>query len=96
MKKLLSLLLVAAMAASAVGCGTAATAPKLPRIGIVQLVEHSALDEAYKGFVEGLKEAGYEDGKNVTIDYQNAQGEQANCVTIADKLINDKSDLILA
>lgn len=69
---------------------------KGPKIGVVQLVEHTALDAAYQGFVDGLKEAGYEDGKNLTIDYQNAQGEQANCVTIAQKLVNDQNDLILA
>lgn len=67
-----------------------------PKIGVVQLVEHAALDASYQGFVDGLKEAGYEDGKNLTIDYQNAQGEQANCVTIAQKLVNDQNDLILA
>lgn len=67
-----------------------------PKIGVVQLVEHTALDASYQGFVDGLKEAGYEDGKNLTIDYQNAQGEQANCVTIAQKLVNDQNDLILA
>lgn len=67
-----------------------------PKIGVVQLVEHTALDASYQGFVDGLKEAGYEDGKNLTIDYQNAQGEQANCVTIAQKLVNDRNDLILA
>lgn len=67
-----------------------------PKIGVVQLVEHTALDASYQGFVDGLKEAGYEDGINLTIDYQNAQGEQANCVTIAQKLVNDQNDLILA
>ncbi len=66
------------------------------KIGVVQLVEHPALDAAYKGFVDGLKEAGYVDGQNITLDYQNAQGEQPNCQTIASKLVNDKSDLILA
>ena len=66
------------------------------KIGILQLVEHDALDASYRGFVDGLKEAGYEDGKNIIIDYQNAQGEQANCITIGQKFINDKSDLILA
>lgn len=65
-------------------------------IGIIQLVEHPALDKSYQGFVDGLKEAGYVDGKNITIDYQNAQGEQVNCVTIAEKLINDRDDLIFA
>ena len=33
---------------------------------------------------------------NISIDYQNAQNEQANCVTIANKLVNDKDDLIFA
>lgn len=66
------------------------------KVGVLQLIEHNALDSAYKGFVDGLKEAGYEDGKNIIIDYQNAQGEQANCITIGQKFINDKSDLILA
>ena len=69
---------------------------ELIKIGIIQLVEHPALDQAYQGFVDGLKEAGYEEGKNIEFDYQNAQGEQANCITIAQKFLNDKSDLILA
>ena len=36
------------------------------------------------------------DGENIEIDYQNAQGDQSNCPTIASKLVNDQSDLILA
>lgn len=66
------------------------------KVGVIQLVEHPALDAAYNGFVDGLAEAGYKDGENIVIDYQNAQGEQANCVTIANKLVNDKDDVILA
>ncbi len=66
------------------------------KIGVLQLIEHVALDQAYEGFVAGLAEAGYVDGENITIDYQNAQGEQANCVTIAQKFVNDDVDLILA
>ena len=66
------------------------------KVGIIQLVEHSALDAAYQGFVDGLKELGYEEGKNLTLDYQNAQGDQSNCQTIATKLANDQNDLILA
>lgn len=69
---------------------------KVYKIGVVQLVEHSALDASYQGFVDGLAETGLVDGQNIKIDYQNAQGEQANCVTIAQKLVNDRSDLILA
>lgn len=84
-------------AGSATGSQAAsAAAEKKFKIGIVQLVEHPALDAAYKGFVDGLAKAGYVDGQNITLDYQNAQGEQANCQTIATKLVDDKSDLILA
>lgn len=66
------------------------------RIGVIQLAEHPALDASYEGFMEGLKEAGFEDGKNLTVDYQNAQGDQSNCLTIAEKFVNDGVDLILA
>ncbi len=66
------------------------------KIGVLQLIEHVALDQAYEGFVAGLADAGYVDGENISIDYQNAQGEQANCVTIAQKFVNDNVDLILA
>lgn len=66
------------------------------KIGVIQLVEHPALDKNYQGFVDGLKDAGFIDGQNIEIDYENAQGEQANCVTIAQKLVNDQSDLIFA
>ncbi|WP_407400631.1 ABC transporter substrate binding protein [Treponema sp.] len=88
-----------ALAALAVA-GTATFAKpkkqKVIKIGAIQLVEHPALDASYKGFVDGLKEAGYEDGKNLKIIYENAQGEQANCVTIADKLISQRCDMIFA
>jgi len=66
------------------------------RIGIVQLVEHPALDASYNGFVDGLKEGGYIEGENLILDFNNAQGEQANCQTIAQKLVNDNDDIILA
>lgn len=76
--------------------GCAKSGKKQIKIGVIQLMEHAALDANYKGFVDGLAEAGYVDGENIKIDYQNAQGEQANCVTIAEKLINDGDDLIFA
>lgn len=76
--------------------GTDVAEDKVYKIGIVQLSEHVALDASYKGFVDGLAEAGYIDGKNIKLDFSNAQGEISNCPTIANKLVNDKSDLILA
>ena len=98
MKKMAKIMVCAAASALIVGTAFAAKKAKssVVKIGIVQLVEHPALDKNYQGFVDGLKEAGYIDGQNIKIDYQNAQGEQANCVTIAQKFVNDRDNLIFA
>ncbi|WP_040047456.1 ABC transporter substrate-binding protein [Bacillus thermotolerans] len=64
-------------------------------IGISQLVEHPSLDQAREGFVAALEDAGYKEGENLAIDYQNAQGDVNNNMTIAQKLVNDDNDLIL-
>ena len=72
------------------------SAGKTFHVGVIQLVEHPALDAATKGFEEGLEDALGAAGYEVEFDYQNAQGEQANCATIATKFVNDKDDLIMA
>lgn len=65
------------------------------KVGILQIVEHPALDEARAGFVAGLKEAGLEEGKNLTVFYQNAQNDQSNLQTMSNKLVEDKVDVLL-
>lgn len=95
MKRIITLALCLLVACSAVFAGGKSDGWKI-KIGIIQLVEHAALDASYKGFVDGLAEAGYVDGQNIAIDYQNAQGEQANCQTIAQKFVNDRVNLVLA
>jgi putative ABC transport system substrate-binding protein len=69
---------------------------KMIRIGEYQIVSHPALDNDSKGFAAALKEEGFVEGKNITIDRQNAQGDQANCAIIARKFEDDKVDLIHA
>ncbi|MCI7813887.1 MAG: ABC transporter substrate-binding protein [Lachnospiraceae bacterium] len=97
MKKTISILAAMGLSASLMlGSVMTVSAEEVYKIGVCQLVEHAALDAAYEGFVDGLAEAGYVDGENIEIDYQNAQGDQSNCATIASKLVNDQSDLILA
>ena len=66
------------------------------KIGIVQIVEHPALDSAREGFIEGLKDEGFVEGDNVVFDFKNAQGEMATAVTICEGFVADKVDLILA
>lgn len=62
------------------------------KIGVLQLVQHSALDAANQGFIKALDDSGIA----YTVDQQNASGDQPTCATIASKLVNDGDDLILA
>ena len=65
------------------------------RIGISQYITHKSLDATRKGFIEELKKEGYVDGKNIQIDFQNAQGEQRNLKNIS-KQLAEESDLVFA
>ena len=62
------------------------------KIGVLQLVQHAALDASNQGFIKALDDAGLK----YTVDQQNASGDQSTCQTIASKLVNDGDDLILA
>ena len=78
------------------GCGgeKAQDDAKTYNIGIVQLVEHGALDAANKGFVDGLAARGF--SGNIKFDQQNAQADQSNLANIAQRFVNNKVDLICA
>ncbi|CAG5082561.1 ABC-type uncharacterized transport system, periplasmic component [Thermobacillus xylanilyticus] len=66
------------------------------RIAISQYVEHPSLDATREGFIAALKDAGLEEGVNLTIDYNNAQADSTNNLSIAQKIAADKNDLVLA
>ncbi|MDY6291332.1 MAG: ABC transporter substrate-binding protein [Succiniclasticum sp.] len=105
-KKFLAVgMLLSMMAFAAAGCGGGGDKKAEPakkaegkvyNVGIVQLVEHQALDDSRKGFIEGMKKKGFEEGKNVKYDVQNAQADQSNLQTIAQRFVNNKVDLICA
>lgn len=80
------------------GCGgeKKAEQKKMVKVGIVQLVEHAALDAANKGFVDGMAANGYKEKENVTYDRQNAQADQSNLQNIAQRFVSGKVDLICA
>lgn len=102
MKNIIKPLLAAGMAVSIAGCtvggSAAATSAKKSdddtyTVGIIQLVQHPALDAATKGFEDALKD---EFGDKVTIEYKNASGNSTDCVTIANQFVSDNVDLIMA
>jgi putative tryptophan/tyrosine transport system substrate-binding protein len=66
---------------------------KVWRIGLLSAISPSP---QYDAFVEGLRELGYVDGKNITIDFQFAQGHLEQLPELARDLVQNKSDVILA
>lgn len=91
--KSMAVLLTIAVFVVSAGC---TNSKKNQSIGIIQYMDHVALDSAREGFVTALKENGYIDGENITIDVQNAQGDQTNLSTISDRFISENVDLVLA
>ncbi len=64
-------------------------------IAITEIVNHPSLIEAKKGILDELKDNGYEEGKNLKIIYQNAQGSIANAALIAKHFFSLKPDAIV-
>jgi putative ABC transport system substrate-binding protein len=90
------LLLVGAAGCGSKGQSSSQQQAQKVKLGVIQIVEHPALDAARKGFLDVLAENGYKDGEKLALDYQNAQGQQDNLQTIANKFAQDKKNLILA
>ena len=94
-KKFLAAAAACLMVAGLAACGNKPSTPSNPdekvfQIGIVQLAEHPALDEATRGFKEFLTE---KLGDKVQFNVQN---EQTNCTTIVNQFVSSKVDLIMA
>lgn len=97
MKKRITALLSAALILLSL---TACTGDKVPAttddrytVGIVQLVQHPALDAATKGFQDALTE---KLGDKVSYDLQNASGDTASCAVISNQFVSSNVDLIMA
>lgn len=76
------------------GCANNQTTKDEFTIGICQLVAHPALDKATQGFIDAVNAA--KGDKKVTFDTQEAAGDSATCVTIANSFVQKRVDLIMA
>lgn len=96
MKKTVSLLLVVALCLGA--CLALSSCSDKDdgkyKVGIVQLVEHPALDAATEGFKQAIIDELGADA--VEFDYQNAQNDANTCSTIVNQFVSNKVDLIMA
>lgn len=65
------------------------------QIGLVQYLDHAALNTAREAFMSRLEEWSY-DASKVEIDYQNAQGDSAKLEEICQGFVEDGVDMIVA
>ena len=93
--KRIALVLVALLVCmSCMACGKSNSSKAKYTIGIIQLVEHDALDAATQGFMDAVKKELGEDA--VKFDLQNGQSDSNTCATIANQFVSNKVDLIMA
>lgn len=91
LRNLLVMLVVAVLGIVLVGCGD----DGLTKVGILKYVTAPALDNAEEGIVEALAKAGYVDGENIKIVYQNPEANASTLTNAAISLVNE-CDLIFA
>jgi putative tryptophan/tyrosine transport system substrate-binding protein len=96
MKKALKMALVVCLTASlSFIVGTSVYAAKKTKIGITAIVSAPPLDEAKRGFFDGLEKLGYHRG-NTTFYHSVAEGDMSLCASIAQSFVQRDVDLIVA
>jgi len=65
---------------------------KIYRVGLLQMA--STVNANIDGFKAGMKELGYEEGKNIVYDYKNAEGNMDLLKKYAKELVAESPDLI--
>ncbi len=66
----------------------------IPVIGFVDALQDETLAQARFGFVAALKDSGFEDKKNITIQYRNAQNDQPTLGLIVNYFVSEPVDLL--
>ena len=69
-------------------------AKKIPRIGFLAVLARALATE--QAFLQGLRDLGYIDGQNLTIDYRFAAGNVDRLPELAEELVGLKPELIVA
>lgn len=112
MKKLFAVLLTIAIIAAMTACGggnapassggtdpgsaPSAAGGRQVTVGLIQLMEHPSLDEIRAAITARLEEKAMENGLDIQVNYQNAQGDTSTINTICQQFVANKVDVIVA
>src|ERR671918_413557 len=69
--------------------------PKVPRIGFLSAGSASTYSPRDEAFRQGLRDLGYAEGKNITIEYRFAEGKVERLPDLATQLVQLKVDVIV-
>jgi putative ABC transport system substrate-binding protein len=94
-KKSLVVLLIG-LALASVHPAEAQQPAKVPRIGVISQGSLSSTARNIKAFREGLRDLGYVEGQNITIEYRYAEGVDERFPNLADELVQLKINVIVA
>ncbi len=78
------------------GCGGAPADDGTLRVGLIQYMEHTSLDEIRTALEAQLETRAAEEGLAIQVDVQNAQGDPTNINSICTKFVSDGVDVIVA
>lgn len=70
------------------------TEDKVYKIGITQFADHPSLDNCREGFIQGLADEGFVEGKNVEIESVSAQTDMNRATQISQSFASGGKDLV--
>ena len=95
MKKKIRVLTLCAMLLTFCSSAEAQQPTKVPRIGLLRSGSVASHASSHEAFRQGLRELGYEEAKNILIEYRYAEGKSERWPALANELVRLKVDIIV-
>ncbi len=92
----IALIIVAAAVLLAVdGLSLMAPVKSIPEISILQIASRPVMDDSVRGAVDGLKESGFEAGKNLAIRFLNPENDMPTANSMAKLVVESRDRLVI-